>query len=391
MKMISSYEEKSTDIHAVYLHIPFCKQKCLYCDFASQAGCSVAVMQAYAEAVVHEIYAGAGQVNGIAENATIYFGGGTPSVMPLEFLQKIVTALKSCGFWKSPAEATIEINPGTISKEGLRDLLTMGFDRVSFGVQSLDDVELKNIGRIHNGTEALDAIASAHEAGFKRISADLMYGLPGQTVSSLAGNLSLMSKTSVEHISVYGLTLEEGTPLAKLVERGISKLPEEDVENDMYDYVQKYLKESGFARYEISNYAKSGGQSLHNSVYWNYLPYLGFGASACSFFGNRRRTGVPDTDRYIAAALGRNFLYEEEKISADTAASEYMFMGLRKCEGIDIEECFERFGVDVRTKYAADIENFIEQGLLDFAGDGRILRLTEKGMSLGNTVFQLFV
>jgi oxygen-independent coproporphyrinogen-3 oxidase len=216
----------------------------------------------------------------INPNATIYFGGGTPSTLPIECVSEIVGALKNHKYWQEPAEATIEVNPGTADLEKLKALRYLGFDRISFGVQSLNDVELKTIGRIHSAQEALQAIAWAKEAGFNRISADLIYGLPGQTLTSLRKTLEELTATGIEHVSVYGLIVEEGTPLAKLVDEGKLVLPEEDIAADMYEFVQSFLKEQGFERYEISNYAKKGQYSKHNLVYWKYEPYAAFGAAA---------------------------------------------------------------------------------------------------------------
>lgn len=286
-------------IQAVYVHIPFCHQKCLYCDFASYAGCSQQQMDAYAEAVCTEIAGRAAEAENVAGGATIYFGGGTPSTLPMDALAKVVGALKKYGFWRTPAEATIEVNPGTADLEKLRFFRGLGFDRISFGVQSLNDVELKTIGRIHSAAEALEAIRIAKEAGFKRISADLIYGLPGQTLESLKSTLEQLLMTGIEHMSVYGLIVEDGTPLAKLVDSGKLELPDEDTSADMFDLVQQMLKSAGFKRYEISNYAKNEQYSRHNLVYWQYHPYVAFGAAAAGFDGRVRRSSVEMVAPYI--------------------------------------------------------------------------------------------
>ncbi len=295
--MKNANEYKMTQ--AVYVHIPFCRQKCLYCDFASYAGCSQQQMDAYADAVCLEIAGRAAEAERVANDATIYFGGGTPSTLPMVALAKIVGALKKYGFWRTPAEATIEVNPGTADLEKLRFFRSLGFDRISFGVQSLNDAELKTIGRIHSAAEALEAIQLAKAAGFERISADLIYGLPGQLLESLKATIESLLATGIEHMSVYGLIVEEGTPLAKLVDSGRLQLPDEDTAADMYDLVQQMLKSAGFKRYEISNYAKNEQYSRHNLVYWQYHPYVAFGAAAAGFDGRVRRSAVEEVLPYI--------------------------------------------------------------------------------------------
>ena len=246
--------EDYQQIQAIYVHAPFCVQKCLYCDFASYACRDISMMERYVDAVCKEIATGGAVRLPVNPNATIYFGGGTPSTLPIECIAKIVGALKEYKYWQASAEATIEVNPGTADLERFKALRILGFDRISFGVQSLNDSELKTIGRIHSAREALQAIAWAKEAGFTRISADLIYALPGQTLESLRQTLEELVATGIEHISVYGLILEEGTPLEKLVREGKLTLPDEDTAADMYELVQDFLREQGFERYEISNY-----------------------------------------------------------------------------------------------------------------------------------------
>lgn len=425
--MNNSNEYKMTQ--AVYVHIPFCRQKCLYCDFASYAGCGEQEMRTYADAVCSEIAGRADEGKNVADNATIYFGGGTPSTLPTEALNKIVRALKQYGFWRSPAEATIEVNPGTADLEKLRYYKALGFDRISFGVQSLNDNELKTIGRIHSAAEALEALKLAKEAGFKRISVDLIYGLPNQTLDSLKDTLERLLKTGIEHISVYGLIVEDGTPLASLVENGRLQLPDEDTAADMYELVQRMMKEAGFTRYEISNYAKNEQYSRHNLVYWQYHPYAGFGAAASGFDGRVRRSAVETVADYIngvhclfgadngkcksvvqcsnccssyeaKSASKSGFqsedeafdeLYLEEKLSTAELFGEFMFMGLRCSKGADINEAHTRFGIDVWEKYTSKLHPLIEHKLLVYDAECGYLRLTEQGMAVGNQIFEIFI
>ena len=412
---------------AIYIHIPFCKQKCLYCDFASYACFGEQEMRAYTDALCHEIEARAEEAAKVAAGATVYFGGGTPSVLPIDCLERIVAALKSFGFWNTPAEATIEVNPGTADLAKLKRLRAAGFDRISFGVQSLQDVELRAIGRIHSASQALEAIDLAKQAGFERISCDLIYGLPGQTMASLKDTLLRLIATGIEHISVYGLIVEEGTPLEHLVSSGKVSLPDDDTSADMYELVQQVLKERGFERYEISNYAKNGQYSRHNTVYWQYYPYIAFGAAACGFDVNDntatnvrntyyanasqanssdsfempmayRRTGLSTVPEYIATAKAlepdawrSSSLYSIEELTAAQQLEEFMFMGLRRAQGADLAEAQTRFGVDVWQRYQAELAAYIAQGLVRYDAFAKRLALTEAGMEVGNQIFAIFV
>ncbi len=397
--MKKEWDEKVwTTYQAIYVHIPFCRQKCIYCDFASYAGCSDATMHAYTDALCHEIATRASLVPKVSHQATIFFGGGTPSVLPTDCLAQIVGALKKYGFWQQPAEATIEVNPGTADLAKLQRLRALGFDRISYGVQSLNDGELKTIGRIHNAAQALEAIRLARQAGFARVSADLIYGLPGQSMTSLQQTLSQMMAADVDHVSVYGLQVEEGTPLEKLLNSGKLTLPTDDETADMYEEVQRVLKLNGFVRYEISNYAKPGQASLHNTVYWQYHPYLAFGAAATGFDGTMRRTAADTVEDYIALASNLNernwqesALYECETLNVQDQLAEYMFMGLRRSAGANLSEAHERFGVDVMQQYEAELTPWLEQGYITYDAHDEILRLTEKGMEVGNQIFEIFV
>ncbi|MGM9582309.1 MAG: coproporphyrinogen-III oxidase family protein [Phascolarctobacterium sp.] len=455
---------------AIYVHIPFCKQKCLYCDFASYACFGEGEMRAYTDALCHEITMRAKEASKVAAGATIYFGGGTPSVLPIECIERIVATLKECGFWSgqtssctsaatslssgkvdlaqvlcgnAPREATIEVNPGTADLAKLRRLRAAGFDRVSFGVQSLQDAELRAIGRIHSAAEALTALDLARAAGFRRVSCDLIYGLPGQTLASLEDTLQRLLGTGIEHLSVYGLIVEEGTPLERLVTSGKMLLPDEDTAADMYELVQSLLAKAGFERYEISNYAKNGQYSRHNTVYWQYHPYIAFGAAACGFDVNDkaatdgrntyhanasqassshtcwpktssteenvasvcedtkiayRRTAISTVPEYIAAAQAltpaswrTSELYSIEAITPSQQLEEFMFMGLRRTAGADLAEAQARFGVDVWQRYGSQLEPYIKEGLVQYDRAKQRLWLTPKGMEVGNQIFAIFV
>ncbi len=374
----------------VYVHIPFCRQKCLYCDFNSYAGYGREAMEAYAEALCREIALRSKSLS-VNGHASVYFGGGTPSLLPTELTAKITETLKKHGYWQAPREASIEANPGTVDLTKLQALRKMGFDRISFGVQSLNDTELKTIGRVHNAAEALEAIALAGKAGFKRINADVIYGLPGQTMDSLKNTLTQLAGLNIEHLSVYGLIVEEGTPLAHLAQSGQLSLPDENEAACMYEYVQEFLQAQGFERYEISNYARSGAYSRHNLVYWHYYPYAAFGAGACGFNGKARFTGAFKVYDYIDGIKNGRPVYDREDLPPDVQFEEFMFMGLRKNSGIDLREAKERFNVDVIKKYAAELAPFIERGLVAVDKEKGSIRLTEAGMELGNQIFEIFV
>ena len=371
-------------IQGIYIHIPFCMQKCLYCDFASFAGKS-GLMHQYALSMIEEIRRRAGEMP-ISERATVFFGGGTPSLLPIDDLKMIINALKETGLWRAPAEVTMEMNPGTVDFDKLCQYQEMGIDRVSFGVQSLNDKELKTIGRLHTASEALQAIEQASKAGFERISADLIYGLPTQTLATFKDTLAAIVASAISHLSVYGLTVEEETPLATLLANGSLVLPSEEEAEMMYDHTISYLEERGLHRYEISNFARTGQESLHNLVYWHYLPYYGFGSAACSYDGKRRMTNAEDIESYIRGAAPTI-----EQLPSRTSLAEFMFLGLRTSEGIDLSVAKDRFGVDVMAMFGQKIEKYINREMLSFDSAENNLKLTKLGMKFGNEIFELFL
>jgi len=371
-------------LQGIYIHIPFCLQKCLYCDFASLPRQDTATMEAYTLKLCQEILTRPLSLP-VEPQATIYFGGGTPSLLPVEFIAKIVAALKKRGLWQRPAEATLEANPGTLTAAKLKTYKQLGFDRLSLGIQSLQDNELKVMGRIHNKAEALEAITLARKNGFLRLSGDLIYGYPTQTLVKVQNSLQQLVQTGLQHISIYGLTVEKGTALAKLLDQGKLHLPTEDVAGDMYDYVTTYLPKQGLLRYEISNFAVKGQESKHNQIYWQYLPYLGLGAAACSFDGRQRYTN-PSLKAYLAGKSA-----EREELPWDIKLSECIFMGLRTKDGIQEEYIKERFGIKLTEKYAKELKECLQEGLLVREAENNSFHLTEQGMRYGNQVFEKFL
>lgn len=368
---------------ALYVHIPFCVHKCAYCDFASYQIYNDHIMTDYARRLVEEISAWTPALP-VSPTATVYFGGGTPSVLPLEDLAAIVTALKERGFWQHPAEATLEANPGTVDRERLRFYRQLGFDRLSLGIQSFQPGELAAMGRIHTAEQAEEAIALAREAGFRRISGDLIYGYPGQTVETVRDSLERLLDTGVDHVSVYGLTVEEGTLLAKQVREGKALLPSEDASGTMYDFLMEALPQAGYHRYEISNFARPGQESRHNQVYWHYDPYMAFGAAACRFDGKIRETNPRNLQAYLQGAPP-----EREILTCEDRRAELVFMNLRTVKGLSLEEFTQRTGEDFFHIYEEGFTYCRKQGWI--TREGNRIRLTEQGMRYGNLAFEEFL
>lgn len=368
---------------AVYVHIPFCVHKCAYCDFASYQIYNDHIMTDYARRLVEEISAWTPALP-VSPTATVHFGGGTPSVLPLEDLAAIVTALKERGFWQHPAEATLEANPGTVDRERLRFYRQLGFDRLSLGIQSFQPEELAAMGRIHTAEQAEEAIALAREAGFRRISGDLIYGYPGQTVETVRDSLERLLDTGVDHVSVYGLTVEEGTLLAKQVREGKALLPSEDASGTMYDFLMEALPQAGYHRYEISNFARPGQESRHNQVYWHYDPYMAFGAAACRFDGKIRETNPRNLQAYLQGAPP-----EREILTCEDRRAELVFMNLRTVKGLSLEEFTQRTAEDFFHIYEEGFTHCRKQGWI--TREGNRIRLTEQGMRYGNLAFEEFL
>lgn len=364
---------------AIYIHIPFCKQKCKYCDFNSITTLEEERIEKYIKAVNKQIEYYAKSSNEY-EVATVYFGGGTPSVIDEKYINLILKNIKSFyNISKSP-EVTIEANPGTITREKLLNYIQYGINRISFGVQSLNDKMLKQIGRCHNTNDVIVGYKLAREVGFNNISLDLMFGLPGQDISDIENTLNGFIKLEPEHISTYSLKIEKGTPFYRLYNEGKIKLPTEDVEREMYYLIKKKLKENGYNQYEISNFSKPGYSSRHNISYWRRTDYLGFGVSASSCFNNIRFTNIYDINKYIENPI--NNFFEEEVLSKEIILSEEVILGLRLCEGIEESKIYKE-------DWKKSVARLIKKGLL-IKNNGRIM-LTDKGLDLANQVFVEFI
>ncbi|MBE6079626.1 MAG: radical SAM family heme chaperone HemW [Veillonella sp.] len=375
----------------VYLHIPFCRKKCSYCDFASYEGLE-AYYDDYVEALCAEIKLWAElhpESTEIPVN-TIYFGGGTPTQLSLKQLEQILKTLYTYYPCDSVQELSIEANPGEIEIDYLKGLKSLGVTRISYGVQTFDDELLKLLRRGHNSHMAKQAITDALSVGFNSVSGDLIYALPGQTLQDIKTNVATMLNLGVSHISIYGLQLEEGTNLYKQVELGQLDLPSDDANEAMYDCMLDELKAHGFERYEISNFTNNGSYSYHNLRYWQYKEYLAFGAGAYSFYEDVRRNNEPYVVPYINR-LRQNALplVFEEPISEDRAVEDFCFLALRTKWGLSAAAFKARFHSAVTDLFGEELKTLIAQGLLQSNEDG--WRLTREGAKHGNYVFSQFI
>lgn len=372
----------------IYVHIPFCRRKCFYCDFPSYTG-REGVMNAYINALCREISSQGSLYCGIwGSPATVYIGGGTPTVLPAVLMEKLLSSLEK--IIADPKEFTIEMNPGTAEETYLEMLRSHGCQRLSIGVQSFQDELLRHIGRIHSGEEALTAVELAKRAGFTNISLDLMYGLPGQSLRELEKSVEIAATLGIQHISIYGLQVEEGTVFARQREMGKLDLPGDEVEEAMYDYMVDALPALGYARYEISNFAIPGYESRHNLGYWQDVPYLGLGAAAHSYLKGKRWENVADPLEYInCVEEGKSPSHEEGERTEKIATEEFAFLALRTVKGIDKSAFFRKFGCSLESVYGEVLRRLIAKGLLEEDGDA--IFLTRLGMKYGNMVFAEFI
>ena len=390
----------------LYVHVPFCKTKCPYCDFNTYQGIE-SQMGAYLEAVTTELQSW-GSALGHPMVRTVFFGGGTPSYLPDGDIEAILQAASHSFVIDSLAEITIEANPGDLDDAACRGLLRQGVNRLSIGVQSLDNGLLQLLGRRHSADGAVAAFQTARDAGFENVNLDLMYGLPHQTVSQWEDTITRLATLEPEHISLYALTLEEGTPMRVWADQGKIPEPDPDVAADMYAIARRVLGDAGYHHYEISNWAKPGLQSRHNLVYWRNEPYLGVGPGAHSRLGDYRFWTVtapreytaraaewPETDTQGWTMLGESELRQActvdgwERIDADTACAETMFLGLRLLDGLDMTQASDAVGQDLAARYAAEIEELLELRLLIQEGD--TLRLDPSAYLIANQVFTRFL
>ncbi len=352
---------------ALYVHFPFCLSVCPYCDFDRQAT-GFDRVDAYLEAVVREL----ADYTAVHEPVhSVFFGGGTPSLMRPDQVARVLDAVRATLGILPHAEVTLEANPGDASLDKMRGLRAAGVNRLSIGVQSLDDGALRLLGRRHTADEARQAARWARTAGFS-VSLDLMYGLPGQTVSDWGGTLRQAFDLEPDHLSCYMLTLDERVPMGRAVARGRLCLPVDDDVADMYDLTREWLAASGYEQYEISNWARPGHASRHNLTYWRDGPWIGLGAGAASSFAGTRWKNTPVLERYIASivATGRAARVEDEAPDLPTRMQDFLALGLRLREGVNLAEFRRRFESDLAEVLGAELDGLLEVRLLERAGDG---------------------
>lgn len=373
---------------SVYIHIPFCVSKCRYCSFNSYAGLAH-LHEPYVEAL-HKEMALYERTMGRLEVSTIYLGGGTPTAMDLELVASILEACREHFHPSEDVEISIEANPGTVSAGYLSALIEFGVNRLSLGAQSFTDDMLALLGRPHSAGETTEAYHLGRQAGFGDINLDLIYSLPTQTFDCWKTDLLAAIALEPEHLSLYCLSIEEGTPLARMISLGELSLPDADLAADMYCWAEDTLSESGYDHYELSNWARTGHECRHNLTYWRNEPYLGMGAGAHSFYGGRRYHNASRPEEYVKLTAEQEDCVESgEEIDAATEMSETMIMGLRLCEGVPFEEFERRFGRPLLEVYSNEVRDLVSQGLLDV--NARRVRLTPRGRLLGNEVFEAFL
>ena len=374
----------------IYVHIPFCKKKCDYCDFVSYSGIEN-LQKEYVDALISDIK-NSSKIVSNRKIDTIYFGGGTPSYIDSKYIVDILKTIKENYKVRKNAEITIEVNPGTVDKEKLIAYKEAGINRLSIGLQSTHERLLELIGRIHNYEEFLDTYEYAIEAGFENINVDLMLALPTQSLDEIVSSVRKIISIKPEHISLYSLILEEGTPLYRKVQTGEFELTDEKLERHMYWRTKQLLEQAGYTHYEISNFAREGFESKHNMNCWNQNEYLGFGLAAHSYFNDKRFSRTTNFKEYIKNIENNNFdknIVIEEEQDRESKAKEYMMLGFRKLEGISISE-FERiFEINPLFYFRFEISKLEEEGLIEVDLDN--ISLTRKGLDLANLVFEEFV
>lgn len=383
----------------LYIHIPFCKQKCQYCDFKSYAG-KEKFIDTYIKWLEFELK-GVGEGNrldyennldDLAVVKSIYIGGGTPSFIDGKYIEEILSIANEYYTVDDNAEITIEVNPGTVDKDKFETYLRSGINRISIGLQSTHNRLLKELGRIHTYQDFLNTYNLARNVGFKNINVDLMLGLPNQSLQDLEESLKEIIKLNPEHISVYSLIIEEGTLFYKKLEMNEIVLPDDELERKMYWVTKKELENAGYIHYEISNFAKPGFESKHNLSCWNQEEYIGIGVAAHSYTNDVRYSNIDSIEEYIKNYEEDNetdnFVFHEKQTKI-SKMKEFMMLGLRKIQGIRIQDFKNKFGENPIYLYRKELEKLVNEELLEIDGD--IIKLTNKGIDLANLVWEEFV
>ena len=371
----------------LYVHIPFCSSRCSYCDFATGLY-QGELAERYVRGLGNEIQNSRYTCETVD---TIYFGGGTPSLLAPSQLERILAALYDKFTIAAETEITLEINPGSATPEKLRAFRSLGVNRASFGAQTFDDAELAKLGRSHNTADALRTFADLRDADFANVSFDLIAGLPGQTLDGWQRNIKQALDLDPEHLSFYLLEVHSGTPLAEHIRRGIQPVPDDDLASVMYEWMIEQAAAAGYEHYEISNLCRPGFHSRHNVKYWTAAPYYGFGCSAHSYDGHTRRwSNHRDVLQYLEMIeRGVSSVVEEQQLSQTDVRAEALFLGMRLMQGVDLRRYRDSFGVDLRDEHREDLDRFCKAGLVEFDGD--LIRLTRTGALLSNEVFAAFV
>ncbi len=372
----------------IYIHIPFCRSKCAYCDFNSSVPASKQVMSSYVSALIAHMESYKASVADGYQPDTVFIGGGTPTVLPKDDLCRLVKAARKIFSLPKDAEFTVEANPATVTYSTLKRLKRLGVNRLSIGLQSAHENELKALGRIHTRQEFARTFRMAREARFDNINVDLMFGIPEQTVDSLLHTLTYLTRHGPDHISLYDLKIEPGTRFYENYAEIAPYLPGEDLEADMYLAAIRFLKDRGYVQYEISNFCHPGKGCLHNLKYWNCEEYLGFGVSAHSYFNGQRFSFTPDTETYIQGVAVKDskvtITAECEEIGERDRIGEYIMLRLRLCDGIDDREFMHRFGYSFKALYGDKCRRFVKMGYMTINGGN--IALTPAGMFVSNSI-----
>ena len=381
----------------LYIHVPFCIKKCAYCDFLS-APAGEEERQRYVETMIKEIQGYRKKYQEYCVT-TIFVGGGTPSVLSGEQIKEVFNALRASFVIDAQAEITIEVNPGTVTEEKVEAWMQAGVNRISIGLQSVNDEELQMLGRMHTYKDFLNTYHLLRDKGFNNLNIDLISAIPGQTLESWKKTLSTVAELEPEHISAYSLIVEEGTPFYTIYGEGgadgnlesvVQPLPDEETERFIYEETEMILQKYGYDRYEISNYAKPGYACRHNEGYWRRVNYLGVGLGASSLIENQRFRNFSTYDTYMDAIQNQKLFHEEVKsLSVTDEMEEFMFLGLRMMSGISREEFQKKFGKKIETVYEKQIQQLKKDGLIEFV-ENRI-RLTKRGIDISNYVFEQFL
>ncbi|MCO4470517.1 coproporphyrinogen III oxidase [Streptococcus infantarius subsp. infantarius] len=368
---------------SAYVHIPFCTQICYYCDF-SKVFIKNQPVDEYLQALIREF-----ESYDIKKLRTLYIGGGTPTSITAEQLEYLLTNLTKHLDLSVLEEFTIEANPGDLTEDKIEVLKHSAVNRVSLGVQTFNDKHLKQIGRSHNEAQIYSTISNLKEAGFHNISIDLIYALPGQTMEDVKENVAKAIALDIPHLSLYSLILEHHTVFMNKMRRGKLQLPKEDLEAEMFEYIISELEANGFEHYEISNFTKPGFESRHNLMYWDNAEYFGVGAGASGYLNGVRYRNRGPIQHYLKAVAQGNARLSEEKLTKDEMMEEELFLGLRKKTGVSIARFEEKFGLSFEERYGQIVRELCQQGLL--VPDDKVVRMTKKGLFLGDTVTERFI